>query len=158
MATNFKNSVYHYVSGSQSVPASAAGSGTVVTDTNGSVVGTGTSFLSEMPAGSWLVDLSSSEVRKVKSVESDTLAYLYQDFTTSLAGVQPDIIHERDTNIVTISVSIPSGEADGAIDGELFPAGQTATFSKDSRTTRGTGDYIDPIIVEADVMLVLISK
>jgi len=156
---NFKNSIYEYTTTKRTVPLSGAKTGTCITE--GTIVtGTGTSFLSQMPAGSWLVDLSANEIRKVIRVDSDTSAVLQQAFTVDLASAAPDVILASDLNIVTISLSIPTGGANGEIDGVTFPVGQSITFSKDSRSTSSTRDFIDPLIVDATetTMMILISK
>lgn len=154
---NFKNSIYEYATTKRTVPLSGAKTGNCTTE-GINVIGVGTLFLSEMPVGSWLVDLASDELRKVVRVNSDTEAVLQQAFTVDLASAAPDVILASDCNICTISVSIPSGGAAGEIDGAVFPAGASATFSKDGRSTSSTRDFIDPLIVDAAVMLILISK
>lgn len=156
---NFKNTIYEYTTTKRTVPLSGTKTGTCITE--GTIVtGTGTSFLSEMPAGSWLVDLSANEIRKVIRVDSDTSAVLQQAFTVDLASAAPDVILASDLNIVTISLSIPTGGANGEIDGVTFPVGQSITFSKDGRSTSSTRDFIDPLIVDATgtTMMILISK
>lgn len=160
MATNYKNSTYDYISGHQTVPAAGTKTGLCIT-AGTAVTGTGTKFLSEMRAGSWLVDLAHNEIRKVVRVDSDTLAYIDKAFTTSLASAAPSVIIESDTNISTISVSIlATAAAAGVVDGKVFPKGGSITFSKDSRTTSSMRDFIDPIIVDASetTMLVLTCK
>ena len=159
MATNYKNSIYKNISGLQTVPESADGTGTITTQGT-VVVGVGTRFLSEMPKGSWLCSLSATEIRKVVSVQSDTVANIEEAFTAELVAVAPNIIHEDDTGIVTISVCIPSGEADGLVDGEVFPGGVSLTISKDGRMTSSTRDVIDPLIVDGSgtTMLITINK
>lgn len=141
-----KNTEYNLITGKQSVPESSSGTGTISTD--GIVVnGTGTLFSTEMPKGSWLVDLSQNYMCQVDRVDSDTKAYLLDSFPVDLSSVSPDIIPMKIMNVVAISVQIPSGLTDGEIDGEVFPQGTSITFAKD-RDHSAHRDLIDPIIVD----------
>ncbi len=160
MATNYKNTNYFLVTGKQTLPVQVNGTGTIVTDGT-TVIGTGTLFTSEMQKGSWLVDLSTNEIRKVINVTNDTLAYIDYPFTVDLAGIAAQYIPIKDLGVVTISVDVPAGSATaGEIDGVSFPAGNTITFSKDSRDHSGRRDLIDPIIVNGSgtTMLALITR
>lgn len=159
---NYKNSNYLFITGNQTVPASANGTGTIQTVGN-KVIGTGTLFLTEMPAGSWLVDLSQDEIRRVvfDSTETNTQATLEQAFTSDIAALTtPNIISKEDANVVSISVQIPAGQDNGTLDGQNFPSGTSVTFSKDSRDRSSARDLIDPVIVDATdtQMQILILK
>lgn len=148
MATNYKNTKYFIVTGKQTVPANANGTGTIET-VGKAVKGTGTAFTTEMPVGSWLVDESQDEIRKVISVTSDTLAYLDAPFTSDIAALTtPSIIEAKDTKAVSIAVAIPAGLAAGEIDGVAFAAGSSISFSKDSRDHSASRDLVDPLIVD----------
>jgi hypothetical protein len=147
---NYKNTVYNLITDKRTIPYNAAGTGTIETAGNW-VIGTGTLFTTEMPRGSWLVDESQNEIRYVESVESDTKAYISQPFSIDItAGATPSIIHAKDTNVVSIALSCPSGaSADPTVDGVTFPKGNTVSFSKDSREKSGKRDLVDPIILDA---------
>lgn len=145
---NYKNSNFYRITGKQSLPAASTKTGTIET-VGTAVIGTGTSFLTEIPVGSWIVDLAQDEVRKVIDVQSDTAATISNAFTADLAAATAlSAIHERDTNVVSISVSIKSALADGELDGLVFTNGTGLTFSKDSRDVKAKNDFIDPIIVD----------
>jgi hypothetical protein len=144
---NYKNTEYSVVTGNQTLPISATGTGTVTTDGK-SVIGVGTKFITEMPAGSWLVDLANTEIRRITSVESDTVAYFTNPFTVGLSADAISVIHERLTNVVAISVKAVGGAI--LIDGSSLPDGEAMTFSKDSRDDSGQNDFVDPIIVDAN--------
>lgn len=146
---NFKNTNYFYITDKRTIPFNETATGTC--STNGiRVNGVGTAFRSEMRAGSWLVDLTNDEIRQVDQVESDTVAYLKQAFTSDLAIGAFQIIKATSTQVVSISVQVPSSAATGAlVDGETFPKGTSLTFSKDGRDSNKSKDIVDPIIVDA---------
>lgn len=146
--TNFKNTVYFVSSTKQTVPASANGTGTIITSGK-NVTGTGTSFKTEMPVGSWLVDLSQDEVRKVLEVLSDTEAILDHAFSVDLSSAAPNIIPSKDAKPVSIAIQIVSGSGNGLIDGEVMYDGTSVSFSKDSRPQTNFNDSVDPLILDA---------
>ena len=155
---NFKNSIYYIASTKQTVPLNSIQTGTIET-VGKAIKGTGTLFTTEMPVGSWIVDLAQDEIRKIDTVESDTLAYMSNPFTLDLAALTAlDVIPAKDAKCVTIAVSIPAGGAAGEIDGEIFPAGSGASFSKDSRDHSAARDLVDPIIIDGALVQVLIQK
>ena len=157
MATNFKNTFYDYISGAQTVPVSANATGTISTHGT-AVIGTSTLFKTDMPAGSWLTSISANEIRKVVSIESDTVAYLSEAFTVDLSAVAPNVIHKSELNIVAISISVPAAAANTClVDGKTFPKGASLTFSKDGRSTSGVRDFVDPLVVSASASTMLIS-
>lgn len=143
-----KNTVFYTTTVKQSVPLNSNGTGTITT-AGKAVVGVGTLFKTEMPAGSWLVSESQDQVRQVIRVDSDTEAYIQEAFSSDLGSAAPSIIHSEDAKCVSIAVSNPSGGAAGEIDGYVFAAGSSVAWSKDSRTTSSIRDLVDPIIVDA---------
>jgi len=148
MATNFKNTEYSLVTGNQTLPKSATASGTIET-IGVAVKGTGTKFKTEMPQGSWIVDLSQSEIRRVVRVQDDTLAWFSHPFTADIAASTAlEVIHERDTNVAALSAKAVGGAI--FIDGISLPEGESITFSKDSRDESAHRDLVDPIILDAD--------
>lgn len=154
-----KNSNYFLITDKRTIPFNQAGTGTLKT-VGTTVLGTGTLFATEMPAGSWVVDLTQDEVRRVTRVDSNTRAYLSQEFTVDLAAsTAVDLIPRNNDRAVSISVQIPAGSGDGEIDGQVMPEGTSLTFSKDSRSHSGGRDLVDPIIVDATgtEMQILIS-
>lgn len=155
---NFKNTLFYLVTGAQTVPANIAGTGTIVT-LGTAVQGTGTKFKSEMAVGSWLVSQSANEIRKIKSVESDTLAYMEQALSVDLGSSTPAIIPADKAKPVTISVSVPAGLTAGTVDNVALAAGTGLTFSKDSRDHSAARDIVDPILVNgtSTTMQVLIQ-
>lgn len=145
---NFKNTNYLPITAKQTLPTNVAGTGTLSTE-GINVVGDGTLFLSEMQVGSWLVDLTQNEIRKVVRVDSDTSAVLDVAFSSDLAALTAvDVIPSSSLGVKAISVGIKSGLADGEIDGEVFSNGYDITFSKDSNQATSQRDLIDPIIVD----------
>lgn len=145
MPTNFKNDQYLPITSKQTLPASADGTGTIST-LGTAVIGIGTSFKTEMPLGSWLVDLSANEIRIVKDVTSDTLARLENAFTSDIsASTTPNIIHRKDLGVVAISVKAIGGDV--KIDGYTLQEGESLTFDKD-RDRSSHRDLVDPIIAD----------
>lgn len=154
-----KNSNYFLITDKRTVPFNQAGTGTLQT-VGTTVKGTGTLFMTEMPTGSWVVDLAQDQIRRVIRVDSDTRAYLSQAFTSNLAALTTvNVIPRNNDRAVSISIQIPSSAADGEVDGQVLPAGTSITFSKDSRSHSGGRDLVDPIVVDATgtQMEVLIS-
>ena len=150
-ATNYKNTKFSVITGKQTVPASTPATGTIVTSGT-AVTGTGTKFLSEMMAGSWIYSASQGEVRKVVRVDSDLAAYIDKAFTTDLASAAPVIIPESDTHIVTMTLIATAGTPtiDGiAYGGSASTGFPVITLTKEGRSTSSTRDFIDPVIVNA---------
>jgi hypothetical protein len=150
MAVNYKNTKVSVLTGKQTVPASVTKTGLIVTSGT-AVTGTGTKFLSEMMAGSWIYSASQGEVRKVVRVDSDLAAYIDKAFTTDLTSAAPVIIPESDTHIVTMTLITTAGSPtiDGiAYGGALTPI-PVLTLTKEGRSTSSTRDFIDPVIVDA---------
>lgn len=148
---NYKNTIYKYIDNAKTtIPESITGTGTIQT-IGTRVIGTGTAFKSEIQKGSWIVDLTQDEIREVDSVESDTVAYIRQAFSSDLAALTAlDKISSVDTMVVAISAQVPSSAAtDAEIDGEVFPKGTSITFSKGDRDGNKSKDFIDPIILDA---------
>lgn len=158
MATNYKNTQYYYQTTLDSVPSSIAGSGTIVT-AGTLVTGTGTSFLTEMPVGSWLVSASAGEVRRVISVTSNTSALIDYGFTINLGAAAPRIITPIRADVKEISITNAGGVAT-TIDGETFPANSYVTVSKAHRHDSSYQDTVNPIVIDGATSecMVLIIK
>lgn len=145
---NFKNTEYFLVTGKQSVPVNVNKTGTISTVGN-AVVGVGTLFKTEMHAGSWLVDESQDEVRRVMRVESNTLAYLSDAFTADIAALTtPSVIPKNSMNVRSVSLYIDAALADGEIDGIVLAAGTLIKFEKNSDNKRDKYSFIEPVIVD----------
>ena len=154
-----KNDNYYLVTTKTSVPAPANGTGTIGTQGIG-IVGTGTKFItnSELQKGSWIVDTAQDEVRIVDRVDSDTVAYLREAFSSDITpGATPSIIHNTSLNVKEISVGIASGGVDGEIDGVVLVAGTSVVFSKSSDSKDGFKSFVDPIIVDGTGTSILVS-
>lgn len=144
---NYSNNIYDVITDKRSIPYSAPGTGTISTQSI-TVKGVGTKFLSEMPAGSVIVDLASWEWRKVVKVVSDTEAIIQKPFTVDLLPLTtPDIIHESKLSNIEISLKVKDGDPDALLDNKLFSG--ILTISKANRERSSIKDFIDPIIVDA---------
>jgi hypothetical protein len=138
---------YDIVDAKESIPKNEAGTGTIVTFGQ-AIVGTGTSFKTQMLAGSFLVAIAQNECRRVVRVDSDTLAFLEKPFSYNLAvGAAPQIIKKHKASPREISIKIDSADADGQLDGESFSGILTISKSSSDRTSQW--DNIDPIVVNA---------
>ena len=139
---NFSNNSYDPITDKRSVPFNQSGTGTIGTQTV-AVEGVGTLFLSEMIAGSILVDLDSWEWRKVVRVDSDILAYIEKPFTVDLApGTTPEIIPHTISRVKEISLS-----GTGLLENKAFSG--ILTLSKASNEDSGRRGFVDPVIIDA---------
>ncbi len=145
---NFKKDEYYSIVGTkETIPVSGAGTGTIETKGTG-VVGTNTLFRSEMQAGSWLVDLTQDEYRKVISVESDTFARLSNPFTVDISALTtPDIIAKTTLSIRELSVI--AVVTDGVLDGTTLQAGQGTSLIKTGDSKGDDSSHVDPFIADA---------
>lgn len=138
-----EQNVYKVITDKRSLPFNETGTGTVVTS-GVSIVGTGTLFKTEMPAGSYLVDLTNDEVRRVERVDSDTEAYLEKPFTSNLASAAPEIIAAWKAKVKEISIS--TGDT-CELNGESFTG--TLTISRYGNDRSSRRDLVEPVIVDA---------
>lgn len=154
MGANHTNNTYDVITDKRAIPYASNGTGTIIT-TGIAITGTGTSFLSELPAGSWIVDLTQDELRKVVRVDSDTVAILDYAFTSDLSSQTPSIIAKKDTSVTEVSIIIPlvdeagTSYTFGKINNKTFPSGLPFELSKAGRDDSDTQDFIDPVIVDA---------
>ena len=147
---NYKNTKFYLITGKQTVPASITATGTFVTS-GITVTGTGTKFLSEMMAGSWIFSADQDEIRKVVRVDSDLVAYVDKPFSSNVTSTALLIIPESDTHIVTMTLIATAGSPtiDGLSYGGPGVGIPVITLTKEGRSTSSTRDFIDPVIVDA---------
>ena len=147
---NFTNNQTTIITGKQSIPVSANKTGTIST-VGTAVVGVGTKFITEMPPGSFVVDLNAWELRRVASVSSDTLAYLVNAFSVDIsAGTTPNLIHAAlpfPARPAEIAISIDGANPNGLLFNQSF--GGELDLSKAQRDRSSASDRVDPIIVDA---------
>lgn len=137
---------YQLITTKRSIPLNSAKTGTIATY-GLSVVGTNTLFLTEMIAGSYIVDLTQWEVRRVERVDSDTSAVLSQAFTANIsAGTTPSVIRKQIASPREISIAIDSTSANGVLNNLAFSGSLTISKSSSDRTSQW--DNIMPIIVD----------
>lgn len=140
-------SKYYITTTKESIPQNESGTGTIVTFEE-AIVGTGTRFLTEMIAGSYLVAIAQNECRKVIRVDSDTVAFLERPFSYNLAvGAAPQIIKKWKASPKEISIKIESGDASGELNGVAFSG--ILTLSKSNTDKSSRKDNIDPVVVNA---------
>lgn len=140
-------SKYYITNTKVSIPANESGTGTIVTFGQ-AIVGTGTLFLTEMIAGSYLVAIAQNECRRVIRVDSNTIAFLEKPFSYNLAvGAAPQIIKKFKASPKEISIKIDSADADGQLDGVAFSG--ILTLSKSSTDGSSGRDVVDPVVVNA---------
>ena len=139
-----KANIYANITDKRSVPFNSAATGTVTTH-GIAIIGVGTAFLTEMPAGSYVVDLTNYEIRKVYRVDSDTLAFMEVALTNDIAGGSTlQIIHKYQTGVKSIYLET-TGSA--KIDNAAFTGTKTLTKSGAGRSS--LRDLVAPIIVDA---------
>lgn len=146
---NSTNTNPYKVTSKVTIPAAANGTGTIVTQGK-AIVGTSTLFKAggELRRGCWIVDIAADEMRQVDSVESDTLAYLTEAFSSDITSSTPSIISTVDLNNRTISFGILSGLADGEVNGMVFDNGTSFVFTKEGDTKGNFKSFQDPVIVD----------
>jgi hypothetical protein len=136
--------IYETITDKRSIPFNSSGTGTIATH-GIAIVGTGTQFTTELRVGSYLVDLSQWEARRVYRVDSDTIAFLEKPFTLDIAALTvPEIVAQHQVKVKEISIST-AGTA--LVNNASFTGSLTLSKASDSRSSRS--DLIAPIIVDA---------
>lgn len=109
-----EQTIYEVITDKRSLPFNSSGTGTITTNEY-AIVGTGTLFKTEMPGGSYLVDLTNDEVRKVVRVDSDTIAFLEKPFTSEFSSDTPEIVAAWQCKAKEISIETEDAcEVNGA--------------------------------------------
>jgi hypothetical protein len=137
-----EQTIYEVISDKRSVPFNSEGTGTISTF-GVAVVGTGTLFTTEMPVGSYLVDLDSDEVRKVVRVDSNTKAFLEKPFSADITSDAPEIVAAWQCKAKEISLET---EDECEINGATF-TGIVTIAKPDIGSQRP--NIVAPIIVDA---------
>jgi hypothetical protein len=150
MATNNLNLIPSVVSGQVSIPQSANGTGTIVTNKLG-VTGTGTLFLTEMPAGSWIYQPTGNELRKVIEVQSNTYAILESAFTTEIAAAAPAIIDNKKAKakgyVFTALTAVGTMVDNTGTMVAVLPIGVPVPISKLGNDRTSRADLLSPTII-----------
>jgi len=154
---NYKNSIYDYFDNEiDTFPRSAVKTGTISVNAAGNrtyVTGVGTLFTTELKAGGFICMLSASEIRRITSIQSNTVLTIDEPFSGAVAGAA--LVYTPASDYCEMSVCIPTTEAAGEIDGETLPPGIGVTWTKSSRTVSSQRDLIDPIIIDATGTIVV---
>lgn len=136
--------VYTNITDNRSIPFNVAGTGTITTFGK-AIVGVGTKFMKEMPAGSYLVNLSTWQAYRVYRTDSDTLAFLEKVFTSNISpGSTPQIIHANLAKVKSITLNTSDSIK---VQNANFTGAMTITKSGNSGSDRA--DLIEPIIIDA---------
>lgn len=139
-----KPMIYAAVTDKRSVPFNSAGTGTIATH-GIAIVGTGTLFTTQMPVGSYIVDLTANEVRRVYRVDSDTLAFLEVAFTADIAGgTTPEIVAAFQAKMKSVEL-VTAGAC--FIDGVAFTGSKKIDKLGNDRSARP--DLVEPFIIDA---------
>lgn len=139
-----KQNIYADITDKRSIPFNSAGTGTIATHGN-AIVGVGTLFTTEMPVGSYLIDLTHWESRKVYRVDSDTLAFLEIPLTNDITlGTTPQIVTASQAKVKAISL-YTAGAC--SINNAAFTG--TLSLNKAGNDRSSRIDLIEPIIVDA---------
>ncbi len=144
--TAAKNSKFYQITSTKTtVPALSLKTGTIST-IGTQLIGVGTSFLSTLQKGDWIVDIvTNNEVRKVVAKFSDLVAQIDSPFSADIvAGAVFNVVRSR-TKHIQIS---NSGSASATVDGTTMVQGETLTYGKAEKLPNGS-DFIDPLIIDA---------
>ena len=139
-----------------SVPAAAAGSGTITAVNNGQIVAAGGAFLTEARVGDYIYIKAQNAFRRIERIRSDDELYIDGPFSAPLAGAAYHITPlSRLTGIGWLIG--PGGPA--TIDGTVHIAGTNNDFDKSGKgASAGAGNkYIDPIDIDATGTEVTVS-
>lgn len=141
-----EQNVYAVITDKRSIPFNSNGTGTIETFGE-AIVGSGTAFTTEMKAGSYLVSESQWEVRRVRRVDSDTLAFLDKPFTSNLTSAAPSIIPWYAASPKMIALEVKSTDPDALIDNVAFSG--ILNLDKTGNSRSSFRDIIKPIVVDA---------
>ncbi len=137
-------------------PLNEVGTGTIATIKLG-IIGSGTLFKSELKVGSYIIDFTNNQMKRVVEVTSDTTAILESAFGTDLApSSQMDYIPAWKTNVREIAAIVPVYKQDnttaniwGKMDNIDTPPGIGVNFSKAQRDRSSGSDVVVPVIMDA---------
>ena len=138
-----KQLIRETVTDKRSIPFSSQGTGTA--STRGiAITGLGTLFMTEMRAGSYLVNLDTNEANKVYRVDSDTVAFLEKPFLADITAATPKIIKAEQVKMKKVKLVTASANF---IDGKAY----TGTFEIDKLGDNRSGrpNLIEPIILDS---------
>lgn len=136
--------IYAIISDKRSIPFNSAGTGTIATY-GIAIVGVGTKFLTELRAGSYLVNLSTWEAFRVYRTDSDTIAFLEKAFASDITlGSTPQIIKEHQPKMKEVEL-VTAGSC--FIDNVAFTGTKKIEKMGNERSARP--DLIEPFVVDA---------
>lgn len=132
-----------YTSVKETFPASIAGTGDIAfgNGTNSRVIGTGTSFLSEVQIGDFIWANSVDEIREIESIADDNTLTLKFGFSTTQANDGFRII--KKTGYRSVSWSIDSA-AGATINGIAYEAGMSRTIGNSNPGVR----RVAPVLID----------
>lgn len=141
---NYKNSKVISLAAPDTVPTSLTPGGQTMSTTGKWVTGVGTSFTTQLAPGAWIVDLATTEIRRVVQVVDNTTALLEQPFTADIA---PLTAYRYIPLTFVKELSLVSGGG-YSVDGVAIPANGTLTWAKTSgMKDTATNGWVDPVIV-----------
>ena len=131
------------------VPFSTTIAGTISTQ-GASVVGVGTDFLKDLPMGSYLVDLSQNEFRRVSRVVNKEWAELEQAFSNDIAlNTTPEVILQKKASPREISVRAIGDIVLTTNEDAAIPAGISVTDTRVNGYGLDKNYIVTPCIVDA---------
>lgn len=151
MATrNYKNDNVEILSGEvATIPRATTGTGTIAaTSVSVTIHGTGTLFLTDLKVGNWLCDLTNYEVRKIKSVVTDTLVIIDRPFSNALTTTAVNTVDTNDL-VQEVFAVIKDGLADGVVDGKVMTNGVPFLWGRKSSIQISDANKVDPITFNA---------
>ncbi len=142
------NQTFKITGAQDSVPAAAAGSGTITSVNNGQIVAVGGAFLTEAQIGDYIYIKVQNAFRRITNIRSDDELYIDSPFGVPLAGGAYHITPNSRFSAISWLIN---GGSPAIIDGVSQAAGTDNEFSKAGKGARaGAGNpYIDPIDIDA---------
>lgn len=140
------NNIELYTAEKDTFPRSSALTGTIsaVNGLNKKIVGSGTSFKTELTEGEWIFVAAEDEVRKIENIVSDTELTVRQGFTNGFTGATG----KKTPRSAYRSVSFLVDTLTAVVDGVSFAVDRGN--SNEIQTAPGVGvTELDPIIIDA---------
>ena len=136
-----------YANVKETFPQSVAPSaGTISTGSRlDQIVGSGTSFKSEIEKGDWIWDTTNDELVEVMCVLDDTSIRLARELSNSLAGAAFRIVKKNGFKKISWVVDDLN---DATINGIAYPLATSKTYGNDKPNGQGGGERLAPVLID----------
>lgn len=136
---------FRTVSADTWTPLSDTLTGTNLSSSGTVVTGSGTSFLSEVERGAWLVT-DSGTCRQVKFVNSDTELVLFEPFDTDLSAAAVTFIDKNAAKMLYVLITNNAG-VDVTVNGETLTDGKAVEWGQPNKGGE-RNRFVKPIYIE----------